>query len=143
MSTSYKVLVIGDLILDRYIRCAPLKLCPEGPVPAVKRIEDRLELGAAANLAINLMRLGCDVKLVTAVAPGLAVIRATIEGVTRGVQVDVSALPDLLHGLPLVEEGALHEEQVGGPHCGEGSVRRSPPSSRPTTVWVPPGSGGG
>lgn len=66
MSTSYKVLVVGDLILDRYVRCAASKLCPEGPVPAVRRVEEGVELGAAGNLALNLMRLGCDVRLVSA-----------------------------------------------------------------------------
>jgi rfaE bifunctional protein kinase chain/domain len=58
------VLVVGDVILDRYVWGSVSRISPEAPVPIVetKRIEDRL--GGAANAVRNLRQLGCQVDLV-------------------------------------------------------------------------------
>ena len=47
------VLVIGDLLLDRYFHCSPKGISPEAPVPslAVQRTVDRL--GGAGNVVAN------------------------------------------------------------------------------------------
>ena len=52
------VLVIGDIMLDRYWHGPASRLSPEAPVPVVKvaQIEDRP--GGAANVALNLAALG-------------------------------------------------------------------------------------
>ena len=57
------VLVVGDVILDRYIWGAVDRISPEAPVPVldVKRTEDRL--GGAANVARNLRAIGAKVSL--------------------------------------------------------------------------------
>lgn len=59
-----KVLVIGDVMLDRYWYGAAERISPEAPVPVVhiKEIEERP--GGAGNVALNLAALGCDVHLV-------------------------------------------------------------------------------
>jgi rfaE bifunctional protein kinase chain/domain len=56
-----KILVVGDLILDRYIWGKVDRISPEAPVPVVevKKIEDRL--GGAGNVVRNLCNLGCDI----------------------------------------------------------------------------------
>ena len=56
-----KILVVGDLILDRYIWGKVERISPEAPVPVVevKKIEDRL--GGAGNVVRNLCNLGCEV----------------------------------------------------------------------------------
>ena len=58
-----KVLVIGDIMLDRYWTGGTDRISPEAPVPVVRvrDIEDRL--GGAANVAKNLAALGCQVSL--------------------------------------------------------------------------------
>lgn len=58
-----RVMVVGDLILDRYIWGKSERLSPEAPVPVVdvQRIEDRL--GGAANVARNLRGLGIQCEL--------------------------------------------------------------------------------
>lgn len=58
------VLVVGDVILDRYYWGTADRLSPEAPVPIlnVKQIEDRL--GGAGNVVRNLVNLGCKVSLV-------------------------------------------------------------------------------
>ena len=58
-----KILVVGDLILDRYLRGRVERISPEAPVPVV-HLEHRLHApGGAANVACNLARLGCQVSL--------------------------------------------------------------------------------
>lgn len=58
-----RVLVIGDIMLDRYWSGGAKRISPEAPVPVVKidAVEDRL--GGAANVAKNLAALGCDTSL--------------------------------------------------------------------------------
>ncbi|WP_343673571.1 D-glycero-beta-D-manno-heptose 1-phosphate adenylyltransferase [Chitinophaga sp.] len=55
------VLVIGDLILDTYLRGASTRLTPEAPVPVVDITSHTCVPGGAANTAINLRYLGADV----------------------------------------------------------------------------------
>ena len=63
-NNSIKVLVIGDIILDKYIYGTSTRLSPEAPVPVVtqERIEE--SLGGAGLVYKNLKSLGVDVKLV-------------------------------------------------------------------------------
>lgn len=58
-----KVMVIGDVMLDRYFYGSVTRISPEAPVP-VNLIEEKQDrLGGAANVAHNLARLGCQVRL--------------------------------------------------------------------------------
>lgn len=58
------VLVVGDVMLDRYWHGATNRISPEAPVPVVKveQIEDRP--GGAANVALNIAALGAPAWLV-------------------------------------------------------------------------------
>lgn len=55
--------VIGDVMLDRYIRGSAGRLSPEAPVPVVDIREESEHPGGAANVATNLAALGIDVHL--------------------------------------------------------------------------------
>ncbi len=59
-----KILVVGDLILDQYIRGKVSRISPEAPVPVVLQ-ENKPEFfpGGAANVANNLSSLGAQVTL--------------------------------------------------------------------------------
>ena len=61
--TDAKILVIGDVMLDRFWRGATTRVSPEAPVPIVKieDVEDRP--GGAANVAVNLAALGVKATL--------------------------------------------------------------------------------
>ena len=59
-----KVLVVGDLILDEYIWGSVNRISPEAPVPVLESKSENLSLGGAANVANNLVGLGCEVYLV-------------------------------------------------------------------------------
>jgi D-beta-D-heptose 7-phosphate kinase/D-beta-D-heptose 1-phosphate adenosyltransferase len=53
-----RVLVIGDIILDRYITGAVQRLSPEAPIPILRPAANRCTLGGAANVALNIATLG-------------------------------------------------------------------------------------
>lgn len=55
-----KVLVIGDLILDRYIDGAANRVSPEAPVLVFETLAERHLLGGACNVAANLCALGAQ-----------------------------------------------------------------------------------
>lgn len=54
------VLIIGDVMLDRYLFGAVERISPEAPVPIVAIAEERILLGGAGNVAKNIQRLGGD-----------------------------------------------------------------------------------
>ena len=57
------VLVVGDLMADRYQWGEVQRISPEAPVPVVRIIREELRLGGAANVAHNLAALGCRVSI--------------------------------------------------------------------------------
>lgn len=61
---SAQVLVVGDVMLDRYWHGGTSRISPEAPVPVVKvgHIEDRP--GGAANVALNVAALGAGASVV-------------------------------------------------------------------------------
>lgn len=56
-----RVLVVGDLLLDRYLWGAVERISPEAPVPVVRVDHKTQAAGGAANVAANLSALGCVV----------------------------------------------------------------------------------
>lgn len=52
------ILVIGDVMIDRYLRGAVERISPEAPVPVVRLLSRDNRLGGAANVALNLKALG-------------------------------------------------------------------------------------
>jgi D-beta-D-heptose 7-phosphate kinase/D-beta-D-heptose 1-phosphate adenosyltransferase len=54
-----RVLVVGDLILDRYILGEVNRISPEAPVPVLLHAQRNERPGGAANVAMNLAGLGC------------------------------------------------------------------------------------
>ncbi len=53
-----RVVVVGDLMLDRYLVGETERLSPEAPVPVVTVRERHMALGGAANVAANVAALG-------------------------------------------------------------------------------------
>ena len=72
-----RVLVIGDVMLDRYYFADVTRISPEGPVPVAHVKETKNTLGGAANVAHNLARLGCRVTI--AGISGAAVQLGTVQ----------------------------------------------------------------
>ena len=53
-----RVMVIGDVMLDRYLWGGVSRISPEAPVPVVEITEETTRLGGAANVANNIVSLG-------------------------------------------------------------------------------------
>ena len=62
--TGKKILVIGDLILDRYIWGKVDRISPEAPVPIVEVTKEDFLLGGASNVAHNIVALGGSATIV-------------------------------------------------------------------------------
>lgn len=87
-----RILVVGDVMLDRYWFGEVSRISPEAPVPVVKveRTEERL--GGAANVARNAQALGAQACLLSVVGddePGRSLARLLdVEGITHGLHED-------------------------------------------------------
>ncbi len=87
------VLVVGDVMLDRYWYGPTSRISPEAPVPVVKvdNVEERP--GGAANVAMNIASLGAESRLVglTGLDDAARALSATLNNVN--VQCDFVAVP--------------------------------------------------
>jgi D-beta-D-heptose 7-phosphate kinase/D-beta-D-heptose 1-phosphate adenosyltransferase len=67
-----RVLVLGDVMLDRYVSGDASRLSPEAPIPVLRPSSNRTTLGGAANVALNAATLGGHVALVGVVGDDAA-----------------------------------------------------------------------
>lgn len=65
--TAARVLVVGDVMLDRYWFGAVERISPEAPVPVVRVTREEERSGGAANVAFNVVTLGAQASLLTVV----------------------------------------------------------------------------
>jgi len=61
------VLVVGDVMLDRYWYGAVDRISPEAPVPVVRITKEEHRLGGCANVACNVVSLGAKASLLSVV----------------------------------------------------------------------------
>lgn len=59
-----RVLVLGDVMLDVYLRGVASRISPEAPVPVVRVEDEWRALGGAANVAANVAALGAGCELI-------------------------------------------------------------------------------
>jgi len=80
-ATQQHVVIIGDAMLDVYLRGDVDRISPEAPVPVVRVRDRRLALGGAANVAQNVAALGaaCDLVAVVGDDAAGATLRARLE----------------------------------------------------------------
>jgi len=62
-----RVLVVGDVMLDRYWYGAVERISPEAPVPVVRITREEERSGGAANVAYNILTLGAQATLLSVV----------------------------------------------------------------------------
>ncbi len=53
-----RILVVGDVMLDRYIKGDATRISPEAPVPVIDVFEEFSTAGGAGNVALNIAALG-------------------------------------------------------------------------------------
>ena len=62
-ASSLRILVLGDLMVDQYLLGKVDRISPEAPVPILRANARDRRPGGAANVALNLRSLGCDVSI--------------------------------------------------------------------------------
>jgi D-beta-D-heptose 7-phosphate kinase/D-beta-D-heptose 1-phosphate adenosyltransferase len=67
-----RVVVVGDVMLDRFVWGDVERISPEAPVPVVRIRRESSRLGGAANVAANLAALGATAQVVGVVGPDAA-----------------------------------------------------------------------
>ncbi|MGK2963427.1 MAG: bifunctional heptose 7-phosphate kinase/heptose 1-phosphate adenyltransferase [Gemmatimonadaceae bacterium] len=85
-----RVAVVGDAMLDVYLRGDVDRISPEAPVPVVRIRERKLALGGAANVANNIVTIGAVCELVSAVGEDAA--GATLRDMLEQVGADTRSL---------------------------------------------------
>lgn len=76
-----RVVVVGDLMLDEFVRGDVARISPEAPVPILEVTDRTSTPGGAANAAMNVASLGGRVKIVGVVGsdPAAGVLAALVE----------------------------------------------------------------
>lgn len=59
-----RIVVVGDIMLDRYIHGKVDRMSPEAPVPVISQSTISSSLGGAANVAVNLVAMGANAVLI-------------------------------------------------------------------------------
>jgi rfaE bifunctional protein kinase chain/domain len=81
----HHTLIVGDIMLDRFIVGRVTRISPEAPVPIVHYQTEFTRLGGAANVAHNLASLGARVSLVAVVGADRSAERLTEQLAEAGV----------------------------------------------------------
>ena len=84
-----RIAVVGDAMLDVYLRGDVDRISPEAPVPVLRVREKRLAMGGAANVVQNVAAIGATAELVATVgndaaAASLTAMLSAVGGDTRG-----------------------------------------------------------
>ena len=82
------VLVVGDVMLDRFIVGRVARISPEAPVPIVRFESEHVRLGGAANVAHNIAALGGRASLVGIVGADAAAAQIRTQLAAAGVGAD-------------------------------------------------------
>lgn len=92
--SSARVIVAGDVMLDKYLFGATSRISPEAPVPVVHVQDTDDRPGGAANVAVNLASLGASTRLLGAVGEDAAgdTLRRSLSA--RGIDCDFHVTPD-------------------------------------------------
>ena len=87
-----RILVVGDVMLDRYWHGDVNRISPEAPVPVVHIQREEVRLGGAANVALNISTLGAGVTLLSIVGADDA--RATLRKLLAAHHINADLIED-------------------------------------------------
>jgi rfaE bifunctional protein kinase chain/domain len=90
-----RVLVVGDVMLDRYWHGEVARISPEAPVPVVHIQREENRLGGAANVALNIRTLGARATLLSMVGKDDAAHRLRQLLETQGIDAELGEDPSM------------------------------------------------
>ncbi len=106
-----RILVIGDVMLDRYLWGKVERISPEAPVPVVEVVRETFSMGGAANVAHNLSALGAEAWLVGVIGDDPAGARLAGELMRAGVRGE-GLIRDLERRTTVKTRIIAHQQQV-------------------------------
>jgi D-beta-D-heptose 7-phosphate kinase/D-beta-D-heptose 1-phosphate adenosyltransferase len=126
--TNLHVLVVGDVMLDRYWLGDADRVSPEAPVPVVRVASEEQRPGGAANVALNVVSLGAKCTLVSVVGNDTAAndLRMTLEA--AGVVCDfvtVDAWPTVVKLRVIAQKQQLIRADFEDPLPDDGASERN------------------
>ena len=65
------ILVVGDVMLDRFVSGDVERISPEAPIPILRIETEKTMLGGAGNVACNISSLGGEVSFISVVGEDL------------------------------------------------------------------------
>jgi len=89
------ILVVGDVMLDRYWYGAVDRISPEAPVPVLRVTREQERLGGAANVACNVAALGARVSLLSVLGADAASRQFEALVAQSGIQPELERDPQL------------------------------------------------
>ncbi|TAM12628.1 MAG: bifunctional D-glycero-beta-D-manno-heptose-7-phosphate kinase/D-glycero-beta-D-manno-heptose 1-phosphate adenylyltransferase HldE [Nevskiaceae bacterium] len=89
-----RLLVAGDVMLDRYWSGPTSRISPEAPVPVVRITGEDARAGGAANVALNIAALGARVRLLGVVGRDESAERLRAAVAAAHVEPDFEVTPD-------------------------------------------------
>ena len=104
-----RVLVVGDLMLDRYVYGTVSRISPEAPVPVVKVVRETSMPGGASNVACNVRALGG--KAAVAGLLGMDAAGVELRWLLADAQVDVECAMMFAGAGTIVKERIIAERQ--------------------------------
>jgi rfaE bifunctional protein kinase chain/domain len=127
-----RVLVLGDVILDRYLWGRATRVSPEAPVLVVDIEREELRLGGAANVAHNVRALGAEPILVGALGEDAAASDLLALLASRGVD-SASLVRDATRRTTLKTRIIAHHQQV---LRADEETREALPAAARERVWA-------
>jgi len=104
-----RIMIVGDLMLDRFIYGNVNRISPEAPVPVVKVTNEINKLGGAGNVAQNIKSLGGIPILVSAVGKDREA--ETIRDLMKGLEIRPDCLVEIKSRPTIVKTRILAERQ--------------------------------
>ena len=90
-----RILVVGDVMLDRYWHGEVARISPEAPVPVVHIQREENRLGGAANVALNIRTLGARVTLLSMVGRDAAAQSLRELLASKGIEAELGEDPGM------------------------------------------------
>lgn len=87
-----KILVVGDLILDKFVRGKVSRISPEAPVPVVEVTDEEYMPGGAGNVVTNILKLGAQVYIGGVV--GKDILGSQLKGILKDMGAEISGVND-------------------------------------------------
>lgn len=104
-----KITVIGDIMLDKYIKGSVDRISPEAPVPVVRVTEEKMVPGGCGNVAWNLAELGAFPSIISIIGEDESAIY--LKKIINQKNIDISGIFQIKNFLTIEKTRIIAEHQ--------------------------------